>query len=191
MSRWGEMFAALSHQPDTVDTVDTVRRQPVIPLTVSHSVHCVTRAEREIEATAPDDAQQPAVVDCDEPDERAAIIEYGAGVPRRLGRRLCSALDDAGADRVLTGTLAADCRIFSLIVDTPDTGRAPGVLGSEPCSDWLPPTPAMPARASSSNTSTGGPVMPTIACHMANRAPRPRHRNAPPPSWSRLNPIVR
>jgi hypothetical protein len=83
MSRWGEMFAALSHQPDTVDTVDTVRRQPVIPLTVSHSVHCVTRAEREIEATAPDDAQQPAVVDCDEPDERAAIIEYGAGVPRR------------------------------------------------------------------------------------------------------------
>ena len=69
---------------------------------------------------------------------------------------ICRALDDAGADRVLTGTLAADCRIFSLIVDTPDTGRAPGVLGSEPCSDWLPPTPAMPARASSSNTSTGG-----------------------------------
>jgi hypothetical protein len=50
---------------------------------------------------------------------------------------ICRALNDAGADRVLTGTLAADCRIFSLIVDTPDTGRAPGVLGSEPCSDWL------------------------------------------------------
>jgi hypothetical protein len=83
MSRWGEMFAALSHQPDTVDTVDTVRRQSVIPRTVSHSVHCVTRAEREIEATALYDVQQPAVVDCDELDERAAIIEYGTGVPRR------------------------------------------------------------------------------------------------------------
>jgi hypothetical protein len=78
MSRWGEMFAALSHQPDTVDTVDAVQSQSIIPLTVSHSVHCVTRAGREIEANAPDNAKQP----------EARIDAPGEPVLLRDGRRL-------------------------------------------------------------------------------------------------------
>ena len=39
MSRWGEMFHALSHPRDTVDTV---RHRGAPPVTVSHNVNSVT-----------------------------------------------------------------------------------------------------------------------------------------------------
>ena len=145
MSRWGEMFAALSHQPDTVDTVDTVRIPPVIPLTVSHSVHYVTKAEREIEATAPDDAQQPAVVDCDELDERAAIIEYGAGVPRRWAEgfaALCAMSAPTGFAPERWQRIV-DAVGFSSTVGPPKRSAAAGRISTCLASTRIVPTPGL------------------------------------------------
>jgi hypothetical protein len=82
MSRWGEMFHALSQGADTVDTVDTVAEADAMPDTVSHSVHCVTGVDGGRAANPPADPEQLTVVDTDELDECAALVECGAGVPR-------------------------------------------------------------------------------------------------------------
>jgi len=99
MSRWGEMFYALSQGVDTVDTVDTVPEAGAMPDTVSHSVHCVTGADGGRAANPPADPEQLTVVDTDELDERAALIEFGANVPRRWAEgyaALCSMTPPAG-----------------------------------------------------------------------------------------------
>src|SRR6267154_5167077 len=125
MSRWAEMFVALSHGSETVDSVDTVGVATAVPATVSQSVNCVTGAEWKAGAEASTNSEQSKVADTDAPldsavpsqgvdtadtidtatlpapadeglnsflslpadaddlDERAAIIEEGAGVPKR------------------------------------------------------------------------------------------------------------
>jgi hypothetical protein len=83
MSRWAEMFVALSRGHDTADTIDTTPPRDRSPPYWVNRVDCVRRVEREISAPAPASSEQPAVDPADDPDERAAIIEEGAGVPRR------------------------------------------------------------------------------------------------------------
>ena len=99
MSRWGEMFYALSQGVDTVDTVDTVPEAGAMPDTVSHTVHCVTGVDGGRAANPPAAPEQLTVVDTDELDERAALIEFGANVPRRWAEgyaALCSMTPPAG-----------------------------------------------------------------------------------------------
>lgn len=76
------MFHALSRDADTVDTVDTVAAETGPAGTVSHSVHSVTGSERGRSADATQVVQQSAVAGVDDADERAAIVEEGAGVPQ-------------------------------------------------------------------------------------------------------------
>jgi hypothetical protein len=82
MSRWAEMFAALSHPADTVDTTDTTPAQHQPARNCVRSVKCVKAAENKAEARARVTPEQPVVVGADDLDERAALIEEGAGVPR-------------------------------------------------------------------------------------------------------------
>jgi len=99
MSRWGEMFHALSRGADTVDTVDTVAEAGAMPDTVSHTVHCVTGVDGGRAANPPADPEQLTVVDTDELAERAALIEFGANVPRRWAdgyAALCSMTPPSG-----------------------------------------------------------------------------------------------
>jgi hypothetical protein len=82
MSRWAEMFAALSRGADTIDTSDTNPVEKVAPPIVSLVSIVSGAAEREFSSNAAVDAAQPEVADTDDLEERAAIIEEGAGVPR-------------------------------------------------------------------------------------------------------------
>jgi hypothetical protein len=82
MSRWAEMFAALSRPADTIDTRDTTPAQQMPTRNCVRSVNCVKATEDEAEARARVDPEQPVVVAADDLDERVALIEEGAGVPR-------------------------------------------------------------------------------------------------------------
>ena len=82
MSRWAEMFAALSAPADTIDTKDTTPTQQAPPRNCVHSVHCVRAIEDKAVAPGRIIPQQPAVSAADDPDERAVLVEVGAGVPR-------------------------------------------------------------------------------------------------------------
>lgn len=82
MSRWGEMFHALSQSVDTADTADTTPLEPAaLPPCVSR-VSSVTAPERENRADTAPAAEQSEVARFDDLDERAALIEEGAAVPR-------------------------------------------------------------------------------------------------------------
>ena len=82
MSRWSEMFAALSHRVDTIDTRDTIPPQQTPTRYCVRSVNCVNATEDKAEVRARVTPDQPVVIHADDLDERAAPIEEGAGVQR-------------------------------------------------------------------------------------------------------------
>jgi hypothetical protein len=82
MSRWAEMFAALSHPADTIDTRDTTPAHQRPTRNCVRSVNCVKATEEKAEARARVDSEQPVVVTAGDLDEHVVLIEEGAGVSR-------------------------------------------------------------------------------------------------------------
>ena len=78
MSRWAEMFAALSEGHDTVDSVDAVAEATGATPTVSQSVHCVRAPER-VEGHDPEQLNPRSLTVDEQPlIERVGINEEGA-----------------------------------------------------------------------------------------------------------------
>src|SRR5437868_6876199 len=90
MSRWADAFAAFDEGADTSDTGDkTPHARGGEPSCVS-CVDCVTPPQAAASAVAAAEPSSPernlgdrlVPVSADDLEERAALIEYGAGVPR-------------------------------------------------------------------------------------------------------------
>jgi hypothetical protein len=79
MSRWAEMFAALSGGSDTVDTL---RHNAEPASTLSHSVNSVAGPPEPSPAPPLPAAERAFATWREAEEERAAIVEHGAGVPR-------------------------------------------------------------------------------------------------------------
>jgi hypothetical protein len=63
MSRWGEMFRALSHPSDTIDTADTMVAADALPAIVSHCVNSVRGVDGGKAANQRANSGQPTVAD--------------------------------------------------------------------------------------------------------------------------------
>lgn len=140
MSRWAEMFAALSRPADTIDTRDTTPAQQMPTRNCVRSVNCVKATEDEAEARARVDPEQPVVVAADDLDER---VSRKAPASPEAGRR--------GSPR------SALCR------PRPASRRSAGGGSSPPpaCSSTAGPMSPPPAAGPISTCSAAIPIDPT------------------------------
>ena len=79
MSRWAETFAALSGDPDSMDTL---RHNSEPASTVSHSVNNVTALPEPATAPPLPTTERAFATCCEAEDERAAIVEHDGHIPR-------------------------------------------------------------------------------------------------------------